>query len=84
MNLQTHFEQALSAPDPASALRTLILDVAKQGHSKAAIYDALEAVVLSLRTTAGHKVAEELVLDVMDALTGSCHPDARLLVEEAR
>jgi hypothetical protein len=84
MNLQTQFEQALSAPDAASTLRTLILDAAKQGHSKAAIYDALEALVLSLRAKAGNEAAEELVLDVMDALTGSCHPDARLLGEETR
>jgi hypothetical protein len=84
MNLQTAFEKSLSAPDPASALRTRILEFAKQGQSKAAIYDALEALVLSLRAKAGNEAAVELVLDVMDALTGACHPDARLLAEETR
>jgi hypothetical protein len=84
MNLQTQFQQALSSPDPASALRTLIRDFAKQGHTKSAIYDALEALVLSLRATPGNEAAEELVLDVMDALTGACHPDARLLEDMTR
>ena len=84
MKLQSQFEQVLSTPNPGSALRWLVLDLAKQGHTKAAICDALGALVLSLRERPGNEVAEELVLDVLDALTGFCHPDARLLADEVR
>jgi hypothetical protein len=84
MNLQTWFEQTLSAPNPGTAMRSLVLDLAKQGHSRAAICDALEKLVLSLREHAGNEAAEDVVLDTLDALTGFCHPSARLLADEVR
>jgi hypothetical protein len=79
MFLQTQFKQTLSAPNPAVAMRSLVLDIAKQGYSKEAICDALEKLVLSLRENPGDDAAVELVLDTLDALTGFCHPSARLL-----
>jgi len=74
---------ALHSPDPARALRSLIRALSLEGHTKTEIYELLEQFVAQLRTGPGYRAADEdLVLDVMDALTGSCHPDARLLSED--
>jgi hypothetical protein len=73
-------ENALRSNNPAEAVRALVLKVSSEGHSKASIYEALEQFLVELRGRANHSEGdEELVLGVMDALTGWCHADARLL-----
>ncbi len=73
-------ENALRSNNPAEAVRTLVLKMSSAGQSKASIYETLEQFLVELRGRANHSEGdEELVLDVMDALTGWCHPDARLL-----
>jgi hypothetical protein len=72
-------EGALRSPDPTRALRALVVEFAEEGRRKVEIYELLEQFLLDLRTREDYREADEdTVLDVMDALTGWCHPDARL------
>ena len=74
------FESALRTKDPGGALRSLVIELATDGSSKANIYDSLEQFLLHLRQRSDQrKEEEELILDVMDSLTDWCHPSARLL-----
>jgi hypothetical protein len=76
------FEQALRSPSPAHSLRSVVTSLSQDGLTQASIYAALEELLLELRQ--GEQPSdsqEELVLDVMDALSGWCHPSASLLKE---
>jgi hypothetical protein len=74
---------ALRAPAPAPALRAAVTSLGAEGHSKAAIYQLLEQLLLDLRADgATAEQDEELVLDVLDAVSGWCHPTARLLADD--
>ena len=75
---------ALREASPGQALRTLVVLLSQEGNSKDAIYHFLEEHLLWLRqqeTTS--EPDEDVLLDVMDALTGDCHPAARLLPDES-
>ena len=73
-------ESALRSPDPGRSLRSLVLELSQEGHTKADIYELLEKLVVQVRARADYRESDEdVVLDVMDALTGWCHPDAQLL-----
>ncbi len=74
-------ELAVPAKEPERALRSLVLDLAKEGRKKAEIYTTLEKVLVLLRAHGGREEQEEVVLNVMDALTEWRHPDACLLTE---
>jgi hypothetical protein len=75
---ESELEQALRSPRPSFTLREKVTDLAGKGLTKADIYDSLERLVLRLRQE-GREAEEDAVLDVMDSLSGWCHPDARLL-----
>ncbi len=80
---ETRLEKALRASPPAPALRTLVRDLFREGHSKEEIYGFLESFVVQLRARQDDREAdEEMVLDLMDALTGWCHPEAQLSAED--
>jgi len=80
---QERLRTALRSPEPARAMRSLVLELSREGRTKEEIYDLLEKFVLGLRTRADYQESDEdAVLDVMDALTGWCHPDAQLPVDE--
>ena len=65
------------------ALRSLVRDFSQEGRTKEDIYELLERFVRRLRTEPGYQEADEdVVLDVMDTLTGFCHPDAQLLSDD--
>ena len=82
MTLHVGFEKALQSAEPAQALRSLVDQLASEGYGKQEIYGFFEAFLLHLRHRENRKEAEEdMVLDVMDALTGWCHPSARLLAD---
>ncbi len=73
---------ALGSPDSGRTLRSVVREMAREGFPKAELYALLEKCLLDLRLRADHPESEEdLLLDVMDALDGWCHPDARLLPE---
>lgn len=64
-------------------LRAVVLELAAKGCLKPDIYALLEKFLLNLRTRADHRESDaDAVLNVMDTLTGWCHPDARLLPEQ--
>jgi len=80
---ESRLESALRSSQPAQALRALALDLFREGRSKEEIYEYLETFVVRQRTRADYRESdEEMILDVMDALTGWCHPEARLSVED--
>lgn len=82
MNPETRLQNALRSAEPGRALRALVQGFSGKGHSESEIYELLEKSVLQLRTRAYHPVSdEEMILGVMDALTGWRHPEARLLNE---
>jgi hypothetical protein len=76
-------ERALQAKEPEVALRARVLDLAKEGQKKEDLYALLENVVARLRASHAPENQEDAVLNVMDALTGWCHPDARLIPDES-
>jgi hypothetical protein len=83
MTAQERLETALHSPDPGACFRALIGDLAHEGLTKPQIYELLEKFVLQLRLRTDYRdVDEELVLDIMDALNGWCHPSAELLPDE--
>jgi hypothetical protein len=76
-------EVALHSPKPVPALRALVQELAGEGSNKAEIYGMLEKVLVQLRAQPDFSESqEEAVLDIMDALTGWCHPSAELLPEK--
>jgi len=78
--LEERCEKALHSPDPGRALRALVQDLSREGLQKEEIYELLEKFLTHLRRKEGRRQSDEdLVLDVMDALTGWCHPEAQLL-----
>jgi hypothetical protein len=80
MIAQERFEAALRSSDTGQALRALVQDLAREGLTKPQIYETLETFLGHLRTQADNRESdEELVLDIMDALTGWCHPSSELL-----
>ena len=79
MPREERVQNALRNAEPA--LRTLVRDLAREGHSKAEIIELLERVVTQQRAR-GEARGEEALLDVLDALRGWCHPTAELLPEK--
>jgi hypothetical protein len=80
MSLEERFHKALRTPAPGEALRAVILDLSQEGQSREQIYDLLVQFLVRLRARADYRESdEEVLLDTLDALTGWCHPAARLL-----
>jgi len=82
MKPEERIASALRSSEPPKVLRALVRDFSKEGRTKSEICELLEQFVTKLRNTPDYQEADEdLVLDVLDALTGYCHPDAKLLAE---
>jgi hypothetical protein len=83
MTTEERVQTALRNPEPVLALRALVQELAREGSSKTAIYDSFEKGLLRLRGQPDFcESDEDAILDVMDALSGSCHPSAELLPEK--
>jgi len=79
MKYSDRFEDALHSNAPIKALNTLVFELSTEGYRKAEIYQFFEDCVLHLRKNdAGREADEELLMEVMDALTDWCHPSAQL------
>jgi hypothetical protein len=78
MNVTKRLEDALRTSSSGQALRRLALELFSQGQSKAEVYAEFERFLVHLRKTCAPPEQEETMLDVMDALDGWCHADARL------
>jgi hypothetical protein len=76
-DLAARIKAGLDSADPVQALRGLVDAFAGEGASTETIYDQFERVMLAERS-AGRSSREELLLELMDALTGWCHPDFAL------
>jgi hypothetical protein len=81
MNYEERFENALHSLEPLTALNSLVLELSAEGHKKAAILKIFENYALSLRKS-NRESDEELLMEIMDALVGWCHPSAMLLPDE--
>jgi hypothetical protein len=83
MTIEERLEHALATDQPALALRSLAGELSQEGRTRQEIYTALESLLVRLRAHPGSRESQEdAVLEVMDSLTGWCHPGAELLPEE--
>lgn len=81
MTTAERLESAARSPQAVQSLRSLVGELGREQHTREQIYEQLEQLLLRLRAS-GREAEEEAVLEIMDALTGWCHPDARLLPED--
>ncbi len=78
------FETALHTHDPGAAPRVVVLELATEGPAKPELYCRLERFLLERRLREEHSESdEEALLDVLDDLSGWCHPTAQLLVNQS-
>jgi hypothetical protein len=71
---------ALQSPDAAQALRETVQAQAAGGRSRDQLVDGLNQFLLEVRSSkAFPESTEDIILDLLDSLTGWCHPNARLL-----
>jgi hypothetical protein len=58
-------------------------ELGREGTTKGEIYDMLEKYLVRLRTQSDFAESDEdALLNVLDALSGWCHPSAELLPEK--
>jgi hypothetical protein len=79
MIIESKIFAALGCDEPEWALRSVVDGFLAQGHEKQEVYDALERIVLRARQTGEFgEATEDLIFNVLDALTGWCHSDGQL------
>jgi len=71
--LRERVQAAWDSGDPL-ALHREVEQLAAEGHSRQALEEALEALLLALRAAGAGDDTEEIVNGVWDRLTGWCHP----------
>lgn len=83
MILTTRFKNALRSPQPAVTLRGLVNELSAEGFDKPQIVEHFQDFLVRIRTQHDFQEAdEEVLLEILDALTGWCHPDAELLRDQ--
>ncbi len=70
--LRERIQAAWDTGDPL-ALHREVEQLAAEGLSRQALEDALEALLLGVRTAGAGDTAEEIINGVWDRLTGWCH-----------
>lgn len=76
-------ENALESPDLARELRSVVQDLARGGLKREELYQLLEELLVKLRRRENTSASiEDAVLDVMDALSDWCHPNAQLIQDQ--
>ncbi len=75
--MQERIQAAWDTGDPL-ALHREVECLAAEGHSQQALEDALEALLVAVRTAGASDAAEETVNGVWDRLTGWCHATKRI------
>lgn len=80
MTVQDKFEEALCHPKASEQLRALALELAAQGQTQQQVYDVFEQFRAYLRETE-READEDMIMDVMDCISGWCSPHARLFNE---
>jgi hypothetical protein len=80
MSFDDRILTALGGPEPARALTSLVFEMSREGQPKQQIIEMLQAFVLTWRGRADYTVSgEDVVFEVLDGLTGWCHPNTQLL-----
>lgn len=81
MNPVKLIRQAACANAPMRELKTVVRELSSKGHSKDAIYQFFQDALVEARAAhRGDESAEEdVILEVMDLLTGFCDQDLVLL-----
>jgi hypothetical protein len=81
MNPIDRFHRAMQSDRSGEELRRTILALAQEGHTKEEIYGAMNELLDQVREKHGgaESAEEDIILEIMDALTGWCHPKARLM-----
>ncbi len=77
MSVEKQFNEALSAEHPLWGLREVVQSLLAQGQEHDALIAALERFRGSLHDT-GRDKDEDIVLEIMDFLTGLCSPHMKL------
>ncbi|HYV34913.1 MAG TPA: hypothetical protein VE988_04360 [Gemmataceae bacterium] len=70
-------ETAWATGDPL-ALHREVERLAAEGHSRQALENALETLLLAVRATGAGDDTEEIINGVWDRLTGWCHTDQHI------
>ena len=81
MNFEQLFGSAIMAPNPLAQLHKVVVGLLEQGFSHAELLAQLEKYRDTLRA-AERETDEDVILDVMDFLTGWCSPHMRLVRHE--
>jgi hypothetical protein len=76
-SLQRRLAKAMCADDSFAALSGVVRTLAEQGTPREALYEELERLRSALRHH-GRDDQDDIILDVMDLLTGFCAPHARI------
>lgn len=71
--LQPRFLAALNQADPLAGLREAVVELRREGRSANDLRAALEEIRADLDET-----DEDIVLEVLDFLTGWCSPEMRI------
>jgi hypothetical protein len=83
MTAEERVETALRSKEPVPALRRLVEDLGREGSTRTEMSRLFEDYLERVRAhPESHKGDEDAILDVLDALTGWCHPGAELLPEK--
>lgn len=77
MSESARFLQALESEQPIWRLREEVQRLLSAGHDRETVLSQLESLRHTLQV-AGRDADEDIVLDVMDYLTGWCSPDMQL------
>lgn len=72
------FEAALRGADAYASLRQVVKDLLESGTDREVLREELEAFRVELRTKGGSEDDDDVVLDVLDDLTGWTSPHRKL------
>jgi hypothetical protein len=77
MSVRDQLAQTLCAEDPTTSLSNAVKVLVAQGQERDSLYAELEKLRTLLQES-GREADEDVVLDVMDFLSGFCSPQARI------
>jgi hypothetical protein len=77
MSVRDQLAQALCAEDPTTSLSNAVRLLVAQGQDRDSLYVELEKL-RTLLEGSGREADEDVVLDVMDFLSGFCSPQVRI------
>jgi hypothetical protein len=75
--IQDRIERALLSSDPISGLVAIAVELRDRGSSKESVLSVFDVARQRHHDDKGDKLYD-CILDVMDQICGSCHPDRRI------